>query len=50
MDEQRKPDPAETPNLKEFQAPTEETDPDLAQQAVPAPGEEHLKPVGDDGR
>ena len=40
-----RPDPAEVPNLKEFDPPTEETDPELAQQPVPMPGEEHLKPV-----
>ncbi|HYH51957.1 MAG TPA: hypothetical protein VEG38_20620 [Acidimicrobiia bacterium] len=40
-----RPDPAEKPNLKEFDPPTEETDADLAQQPQPTPGEEHLKPV-----
>lgn len=37
-----RPDPADVPNLEEFRAPTESTDPDLAQQPVPMPGEEHL--------
>lgn len=40
-----RPDPAEVPNLKEFDPPTEETDPGLTQQPGPTPGEEHLKPV-----
>jgi hypothetical protein len=39
------PDPAEEPNLKEFDPPAEETDAELAQQPGPTPGEEHLKPV-----
>ena len=42
-----KPDPADVPNLKEFDPPAEETDAEVAQEAVPRPGEEHLKPVGD---
>jgi hypothetical protein len=41
-----KPDPADVPNLKEFEPPAEETDPEAAQQPFPTPGDEHLKPVG----
>ncbi len=45
MTEQAKPDPADVPNLKEFEPPAEETDAKLAQQPGPTPGEEHLKPA-----
>jgi hypothetical protein len=45
MTEQAKPDPANVPNVKEFDPPAEETDAELAQQPVPMPGEEHLRPV-----
>ena len=44
-DEQNRPDPAEKPNLKEFDPPAEETDAEIAQQPQPTLGEEHLKPV-----
>jgi hypothetical protein len=43
-----RPDPADVPNPKEFEPPTEETDADLAQQPAPTPGEEHLNPVGNE--
>jgi hypothetical protein len=49
MTEQAKPDPADVPNLKEFDPPAEETDAKLAQQPGPTPGEEHLKPVDGEG-
>jgi hypothetical protein len=45
MADDRRPDPAEVPNLKEFDPPEEETDAGKAQEPGPTPGEEHLKPV-----
>ena len=45
MADEHAPDPADVPNLKEFQPPTEATDPDLAQQPGPTAGEEHLAPT-----
>jgi hypothetical protein len=47
MSEESRPDPADVPNLKEFESPQEETDPDIAQEPQPTPGEEHLRPVDD---
>jgi hypothetical protein len=49
MTEQTRPDPADVPNLKEFESPKEETDADVAQEAYPTPGEEDLRPVEDHG-
>jgi hypothetical protein len=45
MTERPDADPADVPNLKEFDPPAEETDPEVTQQPQPTPGEEHLKPV-----
>ena len=44
-----KPDPADVPNLEEFDPPAEETDARKAQEPGPVAGEEHLKPADGQG-